>query len=201
MAPSFGWVTALRRAFARNRKLHNNSGAESRFHGTRTCAVSKRPGGRHQRRRLGDPLQRLPNRSHNRSTKATSPQPRRGLQAEDAPGRRREDPGRGTGGHQRRSSHPSGRRNHHIWQLDAEFLHPHARCQLAGRNATHKPRLPHSHVYPALEHVALKDVTKFQVQMLLNRLAAEEYSYTVVYHVRDRSPRMTHWYLPKTTLS
>ena len=42
-----------------------------------------------------------------------------------------------------------------------------------------------SHVYPALEQVALKDVTKFQVQMLLNRLAAEEYSYTVVYHVRD----------------
>ena len=42
-----------------------------------------------------------------------------------------------------------------------------------------------SHVYPTLEHVALKDVTKFQVQMLLNRLAAEEYSYTVVYHVRD----------------
>lgn len=41
------------------------------------------------------------------------------------------------------------------------------------------------HVYRALEHVALKDITKFQVQMLLNRLAAEGYSYTVVYHVRD----------------
>ena len=42
-----------------------------------------------------------------------------------------------------------------------------------------------SHVYPTREHVAPKDITKFQVQMLLNRLAAEEYSYTVVYHVRD----------------
>ena len=41
-----------------------------------------------------------------------------------------------------------------------------------------------SHVYSTLDHVALKDVTKFQVQMLRNRLAAEEYSYTVVYHLR-----------------
>lgn len=42
-----------------------------------------------------------------------------------------------------------------------------------------------AHVYPSLERVALKDITKFQVQMLLNRLAAEGYSYTVVYHARD----------------
>jgi integrase len=42
-----------------------------------------------------------------------------------------------------------------------------------------------THIYPLLEHVALKDISKFQVQMLLNRLAAEQYSYTVVYHVRD----------------
>ena len=41
-----------------------------------------------------------------------------------------------------------------------------------------------SHIYPLLEYVALKDITKFQVQMLLNRLATEGYSYTV-YHVRD----------------
>jgi len=34
-----------------------------------------------------------------------------------------------------RSSHPSGRRDHHIWQWDEEFLHPHARRQLAGRDA------------------------------------------------------------------
>ena len=34
-------MTALRRAFARNRKLNNNSSAESRFHGTRTRALSK----------------------------------------------------------------------------------------------------------------------------------------------------------------
>lgn len=40
-------------------------------------------------------------------------------------------------------------------------------------------------IYPRLEHVALKDISKFQVQMLLNQLAAEGYSYTVVYHVRD----------------
>src|SRR4029077_18154649 len=32
------------------------------------------------------------------------------------------------------SSHPSGGRDHHIRQLDAEFLHPHARRQLAGRD-------------------------------------------------------------------
>ncbi len=55
------------------------------------------------------------------------------------------------------------------------------------RDATHRTNLDYltSHVYPTLEHVPLKDITKFQVQMLLNRLAAEEYSYTVVYHVRD----------------
>src|SRR6266436_3695147 len=55
------------------------------------------------------------------------------------------------------------------------------------RDATRRTNLDYlaSHVYPTLEHVALKDVSKFQVQMLLNRLAAEEYSYTVVYHVRD----------------
>jgi len=55
------------------------------------------------------------------------------------------------------------------------------------RDATRRTNLDYlsSHVYPTLEHVALKDITKFQVQMLLNRLAAEEYSYTVVYHVRD----------------
>ena len=40
-------------------------------------------------------------------------------------------------------------------------------------------------IYPRLEHIALKDITKFQVQMLLNQLAAEGYSFTVVYHVRD----------------
>ena len=40
-------------------------------------------------------------------------------------------------------------------------------------------------IYPRLEHVALKDITKFQVQMLLNQLAAAGYSYNVVYHVRD----------------
>jgi len=55
------------------------------------------------------------------------------------------------------------------------------------RAATRRTNLDYlnSHVYPTLDHVALKDVTKFQVQMLLNRLAAEEYSYTVVYHLRD----------------
>ena len=55
------------------------------------------------------------------------------------------------------------------------------------RDATRRTKLDYltSHVYPTLEHVALKDVTKFQVQMLLNRGAAGEYSYTVVYHVRD----------------
>jgi integrase len=42
-----------------------------------------------------------------------------------------------------------------------------------------------THIYPLLEYVALKDISKFQVQMLLNRLAADGYSYTVVYHVRD----------------
>ena len=42
-----------------------------------------------------------------------------------------------------------------------------------------------SYVYPALENTRLQDVTKFQVQMLLNKLAGEGYSYTVVYHVRD----------------
>jgi integrase len=40
-------------------------------------------------------------------------------------------------------------------------------------------------IYPRLEHVSLKDITKFQVQMLLNQLAAAGYSYNVVYHVRD----------------
>ena len=55
------------------------------------------------------------------------------------------------------------------------------------RDTTRRTNLDYltTHVYPTLEHVALKDITKFQVQMLLNRLAAEEYSYTVVYHVRD----------------
>jgi len=55
------------------------------------------------------------------------------------------------------------------------------------RDATRRANLDYlnSHVYPTLEHVALRDISKFQVQMLLNRLAAEEYSYTVVYHVRD----------------
>jgi hypothetical protein len=33
--------------------------------------------------------------------------------------------------------------------------------------------------------VALKDISKFQVQMLLNQLAAAGYSYNVAYHVRD----------------
>jgi integrase len=40
-------------------------------------------------------------------------------------------------------------------------------------------------IYPRLEHVSLRDITKFQVQMLLNQLAADGYSYNVVYHVRD----------------
>ena len=55
------------------------------------------------------------------------------------------------------------------------------------RDATRRTNLDYlnSHVYPTLEHVPLKDITKFQVQMLLNRLAADQYSYTVVYHVRD----------------
>ena len=41
------------------------------------------------------------------------------------------------------------------------------------------------HIYPALEHERLQDITKFKIQMLLNKLAARGYSYTVVYHVRD----------------
>jgi hypothetical protein len=55
------------------------------------------------------------------------------------------------------------------------------------RDATRRTNLDYltSHVYPTLEHVPLKDISKFEVQMLLNRLAAEGYSYTVVYHVRD----------------
>ncbi len=55
------------------------------------------------------------------------------------------------------------------------------------RDATRRTNLDYldSHVNPTLEHVALRDVSKFQVQMLLNRLATEEYSYAVVYHVRD----------------
>jgi len=40
-------------------------------------------------------------------------------------------------------------------------------------------------IYPRLEHVPLKDIGKFQVQMLFNQLAAVGYSYNVVYHVRD----------------
>jgi hypothetical protein len=55
------------------------------------------------------------------------------------------------------------------------------------RTATRRTNLDYlnSHVHPTLDHVPLKDVTKFQVQMVLNRLAAEEYSYTVVDHLRD----------------
>jgi len=55
------------------------------------------------------------------------------------------------------------------------------------RDATRRTNLDYlnSHVYPTLEHVALKDVTKFQVADAAQPLAAEEYSYTVVYHVRD----------------
>src|SRR5271169_4025920 len=55
------------------------------------------------------------------------------------------------------------------------------------RDATRRTNLDYltGHVYPTLEHVALKDITKFQVQILLDRLAAVEYSYTVLYHVRD----------------
>ncbi len=41
------------------------------------------------------------------------------------------------------------------------------------------------HIYPALQHERLQDITKFKIQMLLNKLAAQGYSYTVVYHVRD----------------
>jgi len=40
-------------------------------------------------------------------------------------------------------------------------------------------------IYLRLEHVPLKDISKFQVQMLFNQLAAAGYSYNVVYHVRD----------------
>jgi hypothetical protein len=40
-------------------------------------------------------------------------------------------------------------------------------------------------IYPRLEHVALRDISKFQVQMLFNHLATSGYSYNVVYHVRD----------------
>jgi integrase-like protein len=55
------------------------------------------------------------------------------------------------------------------------------------RDATRKTNRDYlqRHIYPALEYVALKDITKFQVQMFLNRLAVEGYSYTVMYHVRD----------------
>lgn len=60
------------------------------------------------------------------------------------------------------------------------------------RGANWRPATRHSNdgylkkqIYPTLEHVALKDITKFQVQMLLNQLAAADYSYNVVYHVRD----------------
>ena len=42
-----------------------------------------------------------------------------------------------------------------------------------------------SHIYPVFEHVQLKDITKFNVQMFLNRMANDGYSYTVVYHARD----------------
>src|SRR5271157_1452808 len=41
------------------------------------------------------------------------------------------------------------------------------------------------HIYPALKHERLQAITKFNIQMLLNILAAQGYSYTVVYHVRD----------------
>ena len=41
------------------------------------------------------------------------------------------------------------------------------------------------HIYPRLGHVSLKDLTKYQIQVLLNQLAAEGYAYTVLYHVRD----------------
>src|ERR1700730_18592276 len=54
LGPSFGGVTARHRAFARIRKLNNNSSAERRLHGTRTCALAKRSGGRDRGRRLGD---------------------------------------------------------------------------------------------------------------------------------------------------
>jgi hypothetical protein len=40
-------------------------------------------------------------------------------------------------------------------------------------------------IYPRLEQVALRDISKFQLQMLFNQLATAGYSYNVVYHVRD----------------
>jgi integrase len=41
------------------------------------------------------------------------------------------------------------------------------------------------HVYPVFGEKPLASITKFDVQMHLNKLAGEQYSYTVVYHVRD----------------
>jgi len=41
------------------------------------------------------------------------------------------------------------------------------------------------HICPAFEHVQLKDISKFNVQMLFNRMAKDGYSYTVAHHVRD----------------
>jgi len=41
------------------------------------------------------------------------------------------------------------------------------------------------YIYPVFGCVALNDITKFSVQMLLNKMANEGYSYWVVYHVRD----------------
>lgn len=69
--------------------------------------------------------------------------------------------------------------------MDEELLHSHARANW--RDATQRTNKDYleTHIYPLLEHVALKDISKFQVQMLLNRLASDGYSYTVVYHVRD----------------
>jgi len=41
------------------------------------------------------------------------------------------------------------------------------------------------YIYPVFGCVALNDITKSSVQMLLNKMANEGYSYWVVYHVRD----------------
>jgi hypothetical protein len=70
--------------------------------------------------------------------------------------------------------------------VDAQFLHSDARRQTGGRPpAEATDGYLKKQIYPRLEYVALKDITKFQVQMLFNQLATAGYSYNVVYHVRD----------------
>jgi hypothetical protein len=45
------------------------------------------------------------------------------------------------------------------------------------------------YIYPVFGHVALNDITKFSVQMLLNKMAKDGYSYWVVYHTRPDQGR------------